>query len=793
MKFYFYLHTHWDREWYFTNETVKVLLQNNIDQYLKNPSLPSFYLDGQISLVVDYLKNASVENRNKFLDLLKKKKIITGPWYSQPDVFNSLAETIIRNLQITKKISQDLQIPISKTMYCPDTFGFGNNLPQIFKLLGFNDFIFWRGINHKIESDYFIWEGIEKTKINCYCLRFGYFIMGSFIDWKLVSDGKIDQAINIFIKKFSNSIQEKHYLKMHQKYDLPVMIGVGHDQAPIYRNIYKFFQELNKKWEHKFEIKSHEDFFKELKIKKNKKTDLHKENLDYSFVSKIHRTIASTRYDFKKCFRDNELFLYHQLEPLQLWFKVNNLNYQNYKNQLWIQKICKMQAHDALGACVTDSVYLNNLNNLKQTLNEMQTEKDYIFRQISQNQNLGDNDLIIFNPMVNKNVESISVSKQTFNKKIEGYIKDKNYEIYILNSRKNELIFNDAYEADVILINQKIKPLNFQTIKTNQKIKKIKFEKITKNELKDYQNKYLLEVENDQGDTYDFDPCKNQETTILRPKNIEGQKINNLKIIKIKFYLEKINQEFKLTIFKTKEQEKLFIETISKIKNTKVSLLINCNENIKYENLFYEQTLSSKKAKNDDNIEWEKFKYLDKPVNAYRTNSFIKYKKNTVITYGTNEFWIKNNFIKITLYRSVDFLGKANLINRPGKISGLDSKKIKTDLAQMYQSKLEFEFSVYTKDKNNLNQIINSAYRKPMIFLLKSPDVEKDSLGQFIIETQKMTFNKKIKFPKNENLYVSSSWINYDNKLQMTLTNFQKEKINNLALNKTKILVNKKW
>lgn len=793
MKFYFYLHTHWDREWYFTNETVKILLQNNIDQYLKNPNLPKFYLDGQISLVVDYLKNASAENKNKFLDLLKKQKIITGPWYSQPDVFNSLGETIIRNLQITKKISQDLQIPISKTMYCPDTFGFGNNLPQIFKLLGFNDFIFWRGINHQIKSDYFIWEGIEKTRINCYCLRFGYFVMGSFIDWKLVSNGKINEAIKIFIKKFKNSLQEKHYLKMYEKYNLPVMIGVGHDQAPIYRNIYKFFEELSKKWKYQFEIKSHEDFFKQLKINKNKKIDLHQGNLDYSYVSKIHRTIASTRYDFKKCFRDNELFLYHQLEPLQLWFKVNSSNYQNYKNQLWIQEICKMQAHDALGACVTDNVYLNNLNNLKRNLNEMETEKDYIFRQISQNQNLNDNDLIIFNPMVNMNYESISISKQTFNKKFEGYISSKDYELYILNAKKNNLIFNDAYEAEVILINKKMKPLTFQKIKTNQKIQKIKFEKIAKKELKNYQNKYLIEVENDHGDTYDFDPSKNQETITLKPKNIEGQKINNIKIIKIIFYLEKNNQEFELTIIKTKEQEKLFMRNISKIKNAKVSLLINCNENIKYENLFYEQTLSFKRAEDDDNIEWEKLKYLDKPVNAYRTNSFIKYKKITVVTYGTNEFWIKNNFIKITLYRGIDFLGKANLINRPGKISGLDSKKIETNLAQLYQNELEFEFSVYNQNENNLNQIINSAYRKPMIFLLKSPDVEKDSLGQFIIETQKINFNKKIKMPKSEKLYVSSSWLNYDGKLQFTLTNFQKEKINGLALNKTKILVNNRW
>ena len=53
-------HTHWDREWYFTTSRSKVYLLKDlhdvIDNLENNTGYDRFILDGQASLVEDYLK-----------------------------------------------------------------------------------------------------------------------------------------------------------------------------------------------------------------------------------------------------------------------------------------------------------------------------------------------------------------------------------------------------------------------------------------------------------------------------------------------------------------------------------------------------------------------------------------------------------------------------------------------------------------------------------------------------------------------------------------------------------------
>ena len=64
-------HMHWDREWYFSAEESKILLINNMEEIMErlenDPDYPTYTLDGQTSVLEDYLtilnniKNASDE------------------------------------------------------------------------------------------------------------------------------------------------------------------------------------------------------------------------------------------------------------------------------------------------------------------------------------------------------------------------------------------------------------------------------------------------------------------------------------------------------------------------------------------------------------------------------------------------------------------------------------------------------------------------------------------------------------------------------------------------------------
>ena len=54
-----YLHTHWDREWYKTFEEFRLRLcdvSDDIFNKLDNNEINSFYLDGQVVALNDYLE-----------------------------------------------------------------------------------------------------------------------------------------------------------------------------------------------------------------------------------------------------------------------------------------------------------------------------------------------------------------------------------------------------------------------------------------------------------------------------------------------------------------------------------------------------------------------------------------------------------------------------------------------------------------------------------------------------------------------------------------------------------------
>lgn len=157
MKIYLYLHTHWDQEWYFSNATANVLFKNNLDFYLsQTKKINNFYLDGAWAIVDNYLETASKKQAKKFLKHVKKQKWNFGPWYIQPDVYNCKIETLIRNLELGLLLSSKYKLANSCIMYCPDTFGFSNNLINLFDIYNFKYFLFWRGLNHQIKSDLFL-------------------------------------------------------------------------------------------------------------------------------------------------------------------------------------------------------------------------------------------------------------------------------------------------------------------------------------------------------------------------------------------------------------------------------------------------------------------------------------------------------------------------------------------------------------------------------------------------------------------------------------------------------------
>ena len=82
-----YLHTHWDREWYREFEVFRLRLVrvfDNVLSLLRQNKIPSFYFDGQVSALLDYLEFRP-EKEPLVRDLIKRKKLFIGPFYTLVD------------------------------------------------------------------------------------------------------------------------------------------------------------------------------------------------------------------------------------------------------------------------------------------------------------------------------------------------------------------------------------------------------------------------------------------------------------------------------------------------------------------------------------------------------------------------------------------------------------------------------------------------------------------------------------------------------------------------------------
>ncbi len=83
-------HTHWDRAWYVTFQEFRIRLVRLIDRLIdlleSDPEYTYFMLDGQTSLLEDYLE-VRPERAEVLKALGRAGRISVGPWYVLPDEF----------------------------------------------------------------------------------------------------------------------------------------------------------------------------------------------------------------------------------------------------------------------------------------------------------------------------------------------------------------------------------------------------------------------------------------------------------------------------------------------------------------------------------------------------------------------------------------------------------------------------------------------------------------------------------------------------------------------------------
>ena len=163
-------HTHWDKEWGWTKErhTFRLvkLIDNTISILENDPDYRLFVLDGQSSLISDYL-SLRPEMADRVRALAQANRLQLGPWYTQGDMLVASGEEIVRNLQIGIRTAQEAG-GVMMHGHTADNFGFCAQLPQIYRQFGISTASLYRGPDDNAPHNraVFRWNALDGTPVD---------------------------------------------------------------------------------------------------------------------------------------------------------------------------------------------------------------------------------------------------------------------------------------------------------------------------------------------------------------------------------------------------------------------------------------------------------------------------------------------------------------------------------------------------------------------------------------------------------------------------------------------------
>lgn len=336
-----YLHTHWDREWYREYEVFRLRLLkvfDNVLELLENNKIPSFYFDGQVSALLDYLE-IRPEKETLVRRFIEEKKLFIGPCYTLVDEFMTDKTVFEKNLEIGLKISQDFGCN-DFIGYLADTFGHSKNIPPIFKKFGIDKCMVWRGCGD-IPSE-FIFNGIDTVNL----------LRGYFMD--IFSAPMTIEQKTQWLKGNLDKIAEKSG-------DI-LLLPIGADHLGIEKDISEQINNVNELLENYEIILSSPFEYFEL-VKDNFKQFEHYDELRDNSKTFILPGCYSARTKIKQ-YNTQCTYWLEQADKLQKKYgsKYNSVIEYAYKLLL------KNQAHDGICGCSTDLVHRENITRYEKIL-----------------------------------------------------------------------------------------------------------------------------------------------------------------------------------------------------------------------------------------------------------------------------------------------------------------------------------------------------------------------------------------------------------------------------------------
>ncbi|WP_035445108.1 mannosylglycerate hydrolase [Bacillus sp. UNC41MFS5] len=733
-------HMHWDREWYFSTEESRILLVNNMEEIMEmlenNSDYPYYVLDGQTSILEDYFA-VKPENRERVKKLVQEGKLIIGPWYTQTDEMVVGGESIVRNLLYglndTAEFGQPMMIG-----YLPDSFGQTSQMPQILNGFDIKYSIFWRGTSerHGTDKTEFYWESDDGSKVLVQLFPLGYAI-GKYLP---EDEEKLKERIDKYFTILDRGATTEN-----------IILPNGHDQMPIQKNIFTIMEKLQNLYpDREFFLSKYENVFEELEKNQSLPT-LQGEFLDGKYM-RVHRSIYSTRMDIKAANTRIENKITNILEPLASIAYSLGFEYHHGLIQLIWKEIMKNHAHDSIGCCCSDKVHREIMNRF--FLAEEKTDQliEFYKRKITDSIDTDrkEDRLTAFNllPYDRQDVVTTTVISKLNSFTLEDadgntipfeVLKKEILDPGLIDRQIVHYGNYDPFFQYTIQLKDSIPAMGYKTYFvvgaetniTNSLVEKetveTEFYKVSvnlngtlniydKQLQKEFNHVLLLENGGDDGDEYDFSPLPDEK--LIYSDNAQAE----IKIAQ-NHYEAQIDIQLKLEVPGDLEHRKMnkvdrFVDVHWKVTIPNHQPIIKVDAEI--DNQANDHRLRAliptgiaasfsvsdnqfgfiKRDVYDSAMEyWEKENWDERPDSIYPMLSFVGLTDEehgiSVLTNSTREYEIigeNDDTIAITLFRSVGFLGKEEMLRRPGRPSGI---KLPTPDSQMI-GKLKLDFAITT-------------------------------------------------------------------------------------------------
>lgn len=776
-------HTHWDFEWYFTRHEAFVQFCYHMDEVLAalaDGRLHNYLLDGQMSILDDYL-TAFPDKKAQVARFVKGKQLFIGPWYTQTDELVISGESILRNLNLGMKLADQLGGAMM-VGYLPDSFGQGKDMPKIYRGLGIKHALFWRGMpHHQVKKTEFNWQADDGSQVLVENIKNGYFAGVPLIESKMSVKESEDYVHNLVKDAATTN----------------TALPVGGDQRYVDFNFQQRLMQMNdrlKNTPYHLVESNYPALFRAIEKENRELETVSGEFVDPS-VSKIHRSIYSSRYDLKYENDRLERRILFELEPLMTLADSYGIPYhQSLLDKLW-RLMVRNHAHDSAGGCNSDQTNRDIKNRMVEADQLSYSIIDYLTRKLAISRpEAQENDLLLFNglPFAQDKVMTLNLSVKTPNvrlwhgkeavpfdlltrKKVyAGSIQrderhndpDKYY--YELRVRIRISLAATSYTA------LRVEPLAQETSPLASVAQKMiendhyrvtfaqgQLQLVDKKRDRVYDHILTFADGGDEGDTYDYSPAYQDQTyhfafeqaavTIMAGQLAQEMTITgnwtlptDLKARAAKRAETTVPYRLTLTLKKGQKQLEFKLKVDNRVKDHRLRAIFNVD-------LPSQQSFSDsqfgviKRPVVDPHAKgWQQIGYHEEPSTIYPLLHYVNLhdqdRSVTVMTKGIKEYQVvgqQYHRLALTLFRSVGFLGRPDLIRRPGKASGNEFKYIPTPDSQL-QTNLTCKFALQLDDQFDPAAIMR-AYQG---YASRVPYHQNQNLNLFVNTLQYFVMNR---------------------------------------------------